>query len=593
MKISFLTPHLKLYGGNRRIMEIANRLVEKGHDVTIFHSDGSRCDWMECKFKIKSQDQIFNEQHDAVINIWAPFCSLIKKVDTKLKVFYILALYERRFLKRGLWNLLLLFLSDLYFHGKNRLSMVPLFYRIYSYIKPKDSTKNPVLYFSDKPKESLLSKFIVPNAFYLHTLKYCLRCSCLKMSNSTWMYYWLKDNLNIDTKLLIGGINKEMFHPVETKRENDKIRILCSGDTRERKGTDTIIKAIEIAREIEPRIILDSYYGKGIPQEKMAEVYSSADIFVDAQWYAGWNNPVAEAMACKVPVVCTDIGGVKDFAFHEKTALLVSPQVPDALASAILRLIKNRELRERLRENAYQHIRQFDWNKSAENLEKILISELKLAEFNPAYTGSRKDILDLIPPNVNKVLDVGCSIGTLGKDIKNKREGAKVIGVESDQHMAEIARNKLDYVIVRDVENIDLGIKFPLNYFDCMIFADVLEHLRNPWKVLKDIVNFLDNDGIVISSLPNVRHYSVILNLIRGSWPYRERGIQDKTHLRFFTLRNIHELFKQADLVITEVKRNYRIIEKPHYLNRYSKYLALPFLREFLTFQYIVVAKKK
>lgn len=73
---------------------------------------------------------------------------------------------------------------------------------------------------------------------------------------------------------------------------------------------------------------MDTYCGKGISQEKMAEKYSSADIFVEASWQAGWNNPVAEAMACKVPVVCTDIGGVKDFAFHEKTALLVPPEGP-------------------------------------------------------------------------------------------------------------------------------------------------------------------------------------------------------------------------------------------------------------------------
>lgn len=325
MKISFIEPHLKLFGGIRRILELSNRLTERGHDVTIFHSDGSPCEWMECIAKIKSAPEVLNEEHDVLIyNDPNPVdYALVHESSARVKVFYVLALYEMDLL-RG-------FKPKICFSSHRRTLFV---------------------------KTSLQSPFV-------------------KMSNATWLVDWLWNNLGIDSHLLIGGVNSDMFHPVDVKRKPDQIRVLCSGDPRKRKGTPTILEAVEIAKCQEPRLVLDTYHGKGIPQEKMAEKYSSADVFVDAQWQAGWNNPVAEAMACKVPVVCTDIGGVQDFAFHEKTALLVPPRAPQKMASAILRLIEGRDLARTLSNNAYQHIRQFSWDQSAKTLEEILLAELK------------------------------------------------------------------------------------------------------------------------------------------------------------------------------------------------------------------------
>lgn len=539
MKISFVEPHLKIYGGIRLIIELANRLTERGHNVTIFHSDGSPCKWMECKAKIKSYEEVLKQEHDVIIyNDPNPIdYKLVKKAKAKLKVFYVLGLYDKQLLK-GL-NL------RIYLPWNKRMLVL---------------------------RKSLCSLY-------------------LKLSNATWEKEWLKENINIDSKLLINGVNTKMFYPVEVEKNPNEIRILCSGDSREMKGTKTILEAIEIAKKEEPKILLDSYYGKGIPQEKMAEKYSSADIFVEGSWQAGWNNPVAEAMACAVPVVCTDIGGVKDFAFHGKTALLVPPKNPEVMASATLRLIRDEKLREKLRENAYQHIKQFDWDKSAKRLEEILSSELNITDFNPSYIGLRADILNLVPNNISKVLDIGCSTGALGEKIK-QRNNAEVIGIEVDEQMAKVAKEKLDNVIIEDIERINLADYFLPDYFDCIIFADILEHLRDPWRILKESIKFLDNEGVVIASLPNVRHYSVILNLIfKGYWPYRERGIHDKNHLRFFTFRNIQELFKEADLSISKVVRNYRIIERPHRFNRFSKYSAVPILGDFFTFQYLIVAK--
>jgi len=213
-------------------------------------------------------------------------------------------------------------------------------------------------------------------------------------------------------------------------------------------------------------------------------------------------------------------------------------------------------------------------------------------DFNPSYIGPREDILNLISDNVKKVLDVGCSTGALGEKIK-KRNRAKVVGIELDQKMAKVAKKRLDKVIIGDIGKINLKDYLTHNYFDCIIFADVLEHLVNPWDVLKNITAFLNNDGVIVASIPNVRHYTTIISLfLRGYWPYRERGIHDKAHLRFFTLKNISEMFQNAGLEIVRIERNYRIIESPHRFNRFSKYFAFSLFREFLTFQYLLVAKK-
>ncbi len=227
-------------------------------------------------------------------------------------------------------------------------------------------------------------------------------------------------------------------------------------------------------------------------------------------------------------------------------------------------------------------------------------TESNMTGFNPSYIGQRDSILSLLPDTAHKVLDIGCSVGTLGEQIKKLRNSI-VVGIESDEQMAAIAQKKLDSVVIGDVEKICLDDYLTKSYFDCVILADVLEHLRNPWDVLKDITPFLHNEGVIVASIPNVRHYTTIMTLaFRGYWPYRDRGIHDRTHLRFFTLRNINEMFTGVDMKIVRIERTYRIIEtEPEgvfkylsYLNRFSKYSSIPFLKNFLTFQYLVIAKK-
>ena len=214
-----------------------------------------------------------------------------------------------------------------------------------------------------------------------------------------------------------------------------------------------------------------------------------------------------------------------------------------------------------------------------------------MSEFNPSYVGRRSDVERLLPPGVHSVLDVGCSVGALGASIKAST-GAQVTGIEYSPAMAAEAEKVLDRVFVGDATAVIDGTTLEGMQFDAIIFADVLEHLPDPWLVLRRAVRLLTPGGRIIASLPNIRHMSTIYHLVvLGYWPYRDRGIHDRTHLRFFTRRNVLELFRSANLEIESVDAKYRLLERPHRINRFAKYFALPGLRGFLAFQYLVTAR--
>lgn len=213
--------------------------------------------------------------------------------------------------------------------------------------------------------------------------------------------------------------------------------------------------------------------------------------------------------------------------------------------------------------------------------------------FNASYVGPRQDILDLIPADCKNILDLGCSTGTLGESIKAKTK-ARVVGAELSKDMSDIAAKRLDRVIVGDIEKPEIFSKLKSEKFDVIILGDILEHLRDPWSLLNNLQELLSPRGSVVASIPNVRHLDTVFNLIfKGYWPYRERGIHDKTHLRFFTLKNILEMFSNAKLKVEKIDVHYRVIETPHFLNQYAKYFAFPIIRDFLAFQYLIVAGKK
>jgi len=212
--------------------------------------------------------------------------------------------------------------------------------------------------------------------------------------------------------------------------------------------------------------------------------------------------------------------------------------------------------------------------------------------FNKSYTGLRPELLALVPQSAKSVLDIGCGTGALSETIK-RRQSAQVVGIELSSEMAKEAESKLDKVIVGNLDEIDLATAIEGYRFDCIICGDVIEHIKDPWTTLQILADHLSEGGVIVASIPNIRHISTLINLLfLDKWPYRERGIHDRTHLRFFTWKSIQKLFTGAGLSIVSQQRKYRIIERPNPLNRISPIFAVPGLRSFLTFQYLLVARK-
>ena len=145
------------------------------------------------------------------------------------------------------------------------------------------------------------------------------------------------------------------------------------------------------------------------------------------------------------------------------------------------------------------------------------------------YEMFRNDVLPIIPDSAKCVLSVGCAAGITEAELVKR--GIKVVGVEINHEAAIIARQRGITVLEGDASEIDVGIVDKL--YDCIIYADILEHLPDPVSVLKRHVQSLKAGGTVYISVPNFRHYSIFWQLFaRGHIRYRDAGILDRTHLR-------------------------------------------------------------
>jgi SAM-dependent methyltransferase len=148
------------------------------------------------------------------------------------------------------------------------------------------------------------------------------------------------------------------------------------------------------------------------------------------------------------------------------------------------------------------------------------------------------------------VLEFGCATGYMTEVLKD-RLGCTVVGIEIDPGAAALAEEHAERVIVGDAEKIDYAAELAGEEFDVVIFADVLEHLKEPADVLRRVRPFIAEDGVVIASIPNIAHASVRLALLGGEFRYREWGLLDDTHLRFFTRASIQDLFEESGYVVT------------------------------------------
>jgi glycosyltransferase involved in cell wall biosynthesis/2-polyprenyl-3-methyl-5-hydroxy-6-metoxy-1,4-benzoquinol methylase len=168
------------------------------------------------------------------------------------------------------------------------------------------------------------------------------------------------------------------------------------------------------------------------------------------------------------------------------------------------------------------------------------------------YANERPEVVARVPVTARRVLDVGCAAGGLGAALKRRGPvEVEVLGIEANPDAARAARAHLDEVVELDLDAVD-ALPIADGSLDAIVCADVLEHLRDPGRVLALLARALAPGGTLVASIPNVRHANVLVPLlVEGRWRYQDEGVLDRTHLRFFTLPEIVELFTAAGLRVT------------------------------------------
>jgi SAM-dependent methyltransferase len=213
----------------------------------------------------------------------------------------------------------------------------------------------------------------------------------------------------------------------------------------------------------------------------------------------------------------------------------------------------------------------------------------------------RMDLMGLLDFPFQTVLEVGCGSGATARAIKERVSSITYLGIEIDQQAADEARTGMDRVLTGDIEQMNLdhyGIR--KNSIDLVIFADVLEHLYDPWKVLRMLHPYLRADGRIIASIPNIQNIGVVQHLIKGYWTYANMGLLDATHIRFFTLAEIGKLFAGSGYA-TEHMVSILNVELPRegswprdldFGNVLLRSVTLDQAQQLFTFQYLIRASK-
>jgi len=201
------------------------------------------------------------------------------------------------------------------------------------------------------------------------------------------------------------------------------------------------------------------------------------------------------------------------------------------------------------------------------------------------FSNTRKEIIELINRYNCNILELGCGTGNTLIELKKCGKAKYIVGID----VLDVGQSeKLDKFFPVDIENEE--IYFPDNFFDIIICADVLEHLKNPWFVLKKLKKYLKTDGFIIASLPNIREFKTLYNIvIRGDFKYENAGVLDKTHLRFFCKKNIISLFSLTGYEIISISPYFSASLKRKLLNKFF----MGIFEEFLAEQYIVIANTK
>lgn len=209
------------------------------------------------------------------------------------------------------------------------------------------------------------------------------------------------------------------------------------------------------------------------------------------------------------------------------------------------------------------------------------------------YSNVRLDLINLMDANAKelKVLEIGAAYGETLFYLKQNQIAAEVVGVD----LFEDTKNKqnykpLDQFIFGNIEEIELNEY--LNHFDIILLPDVLEHLFEPKPVLNKIKNYLNQNGKIIVSMPNIRHYSALKKIFfKGDFRYEESGIFDYTHMRFYCRKNIKELLEDCGYKVVKEQSSIKNFKGKSFAKILNKFTFGVF-EEFFSYQYFYVITK-
>jgi SAM-dependent methyltransferase len=224
----------------------------------------------------------------------------------------------------------------------------------------------------------------------------------------------------------------------------------------------------------------------------------------------------------------------------------------------------------------------------------------------------RLDMLEMLPAGAGlRLLELGAGDGATLREAKARGIAAYAVGIDiidpaargsvgasesgpggdaADAAGRTVADGlpQVDRFVVGNVEAMDLDL--PLDHFDAVLCADVLEHLIDPWEAVRRLARHLRPGGLFLSSIPNVRNHRALAQiLLRGDFHYAEAGLLDRSHLRFFCRQNIRELFVQAGLVVEAMETNMGAYGLRH---KAINVLTAGLLRDFFVLQYRTRARK-
>lgn len=223
-------------------------------------------------------------------------------------------------------------------------------------------------------------------------------------------------------------------------------------------------------------------------------------------------------------------------------------------------------------------------------------SNLYVNKKSSYYAEWREDIFSIIKSKgkFDKSLEIGCASGRLSSSLKREKIVKYAVGVEPySKPVNDICIDEFRSCFIEDIlEEVD-----EKECFDLIILADVLEHTQDPWKILSKLSkNKLSRDGTVVISLPNIRNFLSLKKIIfNGSFEYEEEGVFDKTHLRFFCIKDMVRLIESAGLELVEknpayLLKSYKFFNKNRL--RIINAFTLGLFKWFLADQVILVCKK-